>query len=114
MLDDNKTLWFFENVEDKSEGRIVPPIKDRIEIINKAHLLGHFRLEKTYRDVASKYWWKGMWKQCDHVIKKCITCLRFSSSPSFNHPALATKVTQINDKISIDIVLGFPETEEGF
>ena len=44
----------------------------------------------------------------------CITCLRFSSTSSFNHPALADKVIRINDKIYIDIVLGFPETEEEF
>ena len=47
LLDDNKTIRFFENVEEKSEGRIVPPIIDRIDIINKAHLLGHLRLEKN-------------------------------------------------------------------
>ena len=45
----------FKIFENKCNEKLVPPINDRINIINKANLLVHFRLEKTYRDIASKY-----------------------------------------------------------
>ena len=78
---------------------MIPPFKDRTEIIHKSHLLGHFKLEITYNDISKTFWWKGMRKQCDHIIKNCMIYLLFSKFSSKNHPAF------------ID---GFPVTIDGY
>ena len=114
LLDNNENLWFFKLKENRTEAKLVPPIKDRIDRINKSHLLGHFKLEKTYNDILKKFWWKGLWKQCDHIIKNCMICLRFSKSTTFKHHALVFKIKDIFDTAGIDLVFGFPETQEGY
>lgn len=55
-----------------------------------------------------------MIKQCESVIKNCLTCLRFSKTPIIEHPALAIRVNDVFDRIGIDLVFGLPETEEGY
>ena len=38
LLDENKKLCFFKDLENKCDEKLVQPINDRINIINKAHL----------------------------------------------------------------------------
>ena len=56
----------------------------------------------------------GMWKQCDHIIKNCMICLRFSKCSSKNHPAFIIKINNIFDTDGIYIIFGFPVTVDGY
>ena len=43
-----------------------------------------------------------------------MTCQRHEKVPAVNHPALAIEVTGIHDRISVDLILGLPLTDEGY
>ena len=61
LLKDNtisKTLYYFSNKKDFQTKRIVPKPCDRQAIIYDAHALGHFSLDKTAQNIASKYYWR--------------------------------------------------------
>ena len=47
-------------------------------------------------------------------IRKCGQCIRNDDYKVFNHPAIANKVLNVNDEISIDWSWGFEKTKEGF
>ena len=86
----------------------------REDIITKAHQLGHFKLESTYKQLETKYFWKNMRKDIAFVISKCLPCVRNEVVPAISNSAIALKVTDIFDRIGIDLVFGLPLTEDGY
>lgn len=68
---------------------MVPPPQERMRIIEKSHLLGHFQAQSIlYR------------------IKEI--------KPILNDPALALKFERIFHRIGINLVLGLQETDNGY
>ena len=110
---DNK-LFYTQYPKLKLYTLIVPPIEDRVELIKHAHNLGHFKTESTCTSLRQKYFWKNMRHDVHHFICNCLPCLRNDIKPTINHPALVLSVTQIFDRIGIDLVFGLPLTSEGF
>ena len=94
--------------------RLVPPIENRVRIILDNHLVGHFAARSTHDRLAEKYYWKKMIDQIVTVLKQCETCARNKKEAELNHPAIALKINGVFDRIGIDLVFGFPESEEGF
>ena len=37
LLDEKKKLWFFHNITDRTNGKLIPPISERTNIIHKSH-----------------------------------------------------------------------------
>ena len=110
----NDKLWFFPNIDDKQSKLLVPRKEDRADLIKEAHCLGHFALEKTYKDLKTKYYWKGMWVDCEFELKNCMTCLRYQKTPIQDHPALALPISGLFDRLGMDLILGLPKTDEDF
>jgi hypothetical protein len=92
----------------------VPEKEKRRDIIEKAHLLGHFQRFSTYNRLRDEYYWKNMMKDIIRVIKECEVCQRNQKEVAINHPAMAIKVTGIHDIIGIDLVFGLTETKEKY
>ena len=92
----------------------IPKIDERRGIIEKAHSLGHFQVDSTYNALKDKYYWKRMIDQIKYVIKQCVICHRNNKTIVKYHPALATSIKQLFDRVSIDLVLGLKETSDGF
>ena len=59
LLDNDNKIWYANN-DERNFNKLVPPIKERISLVKTSHLLGHFAFEKTYHDISSEYFWKGM------------------------------------------------------
>ena len=93
---------------------IYPKPIDREEIIKKAHNFGHFQFQSTYNRIKVKYFWKNMIKEIWRVIRCCTTCQRHQKIKPLSHPALALEVDSIYDRIGLDLVLGLPQTAEGY
>jgi hypothetical protein len=110
----SKKIFYFSNKEDYSTRRIVPMPSERQAIIYDAHALGHFSVDKTAQNIASKYYWRNLWNQVELFIDSCLTCLRFKRATVLNHPALAIPVNDVMERISIDLVLGLPLTSSGY
>ena len=94
--------------------KIVPPPAMRIELINKAHLIGHFQVQSTWDRLKTDYYWRKMKDQIAHVLRQCEVCARNEREATLNHPAIALRVGGIFDRVGIDLVFGLPETSENY
>ena len=83
-------------------------------MIKTSHLLGHFAFDKTYSDISTDHFWKGMAKDIKFILDNCLICLRFQRVPILEHNALALPITDVIDRVGIDLVFGLPKTEDGF
>ena len=92
----------------------IPPVDERNKIIEQAHLVGHFQTESTYDRLKTQYFWKNMRKDVEKVVKSCSTCHRNQKVPHKEHSAIALAVTNLFDRIGIDLVLGLPLTKENY
>ena len=63
---DDEVILFRKN--DKVPFLKVPKPADRAEIVEKAHLLGHFQVESTIKRIKRKYYWKGMQSMVEKFI----------------------------------------------
>ncbi|RMZ93932.1 peroxisomal membrane 11B-like [Brachionus plicatilis] len=75
---------------------IVPKMDDRLDIIINTQNLGHFKSETVYSNLS------------------CNTCLKYDKKGVVEHPALALPIISILDRVSFDLVLGFPENSKGY
>ena len=62
--------------------RLYIPESKRTEVFNKHHELGHKGVKATKRYMSSKYFWKGMAKDIEVMVKDCVRCLEAKSSRS--------------------------------
>ena len=92
----------------------IPDPSLRNDIIERAHLLGHFQAETTYNRLKQKYYWKKMLEDIHQVVKACTTCKRYEQTRQFDHPAIVIPITGLFDRVRIDLVFGFKETDEGY
>jgi hypothetical protein len=77
-------------------------------LILKNHLIGHFAARSSYDRVSEKF------DQIVTVLKQCETSAGNKKETEFNHPAIALKINGLFDRKGIDLVFGFPESQEGF
>ena len=107
-------LWYRCDVSSPSFNLQVPPKELRNHIVAKAHLFGHFGKTSTFNYLKDKYYWPKMIDDVKQITNKCEVCLRNNHSKIMQHPAIAIPVNEIFQRIGIDLVLGLPETEDGF
>ena len=104
-------LYYHSDPEDQSVLKMIPQKENRINLVKEAHVFGLFGFDKTFKELSEKNYWKNMGRDCDFVIKSCLPCLRFKKTPILDHPALSLPITQILDRIGID--LSFWPTKNG-
>ena len=110
----NDKIWYTAERSNSTGSLEVPPLTLRTEIIERAHLLGHFQAETTYNRLKSIYYWPTMEDDIKHVISKCIPCKRNQSAPVQSHSALALPITGVFERVGMDLVFGLPETTDGY
>ena len=89
------------------------PMKKRLEVSQRAHLLGHFQAESTFDRLKQKYYWRNMIEDIKRVIAKCLPCIRHQKEPKKEHRAIAIEVNRIFDTAAMNLVFCFPETHSG-
>ena len=108
-----KNILYYKKNSD-SEYVEIPKIEERMSIMAQAHNFGHFQLESTYDRIKEKFYWKGIVKDIDKFIQSCLTCQRNQKIFPYSHQAIAIPVEGIFDRVGLDLVLGLPETNEGY
>jgi len=101
-------------VKTKDGDRVVPGFFERDDIIEKAHLLGHFQAETTAKRVKTSYWWRGLEKDVERVIGKCVNCKENHRTVPLEHPALATVIREVGERVGIDLAFGLPVSTNGY
>ena len=112
LIDDY--VWIKRVIDDTEQLFKIPKPNERAKIVLDAHKLGHFGTRETYLRIKEEYYWKKMYEFIDNIVKRCDTCLRFNKARDFAHPAMALPVKSVFDRVTMDLVFGFPTTKEGF
>ena len=110
---ENEKLYYRKSSDDKTL-KIVPRITERQSLIKGAHFLGHFGVDKTYKDLQKNYFWKGMYKDTQFMVSNCMICIRHQKVPVWEHPALSLPIGDVMDRVQIDYIFGLPTTEDGY
>ncbi|RNA32942.1 Transposon Ty3-G Gag-Pol [Brachionus plicatilis] len=92
----------------------VPKPDLRAEIIEKANNFGHFQTESTYQRLKDTFYWKNIFDDIKKFVKKCTVCNRNNKEIVKYHPAQTSSISKIFKRVMIDLILGLPETDEGF
>lgn len=107
-------VWIKREIDEVEQAFKIPKINERAKIVMDAHKLGHFGTRETYLRIKEQFFWKKMYEFIDNIVKRCDSCLRFNKARDFAHPAMALPVKSVFDRVTMDLVFGFPVTKEGF
>lgn len=77
-------------------------------------MLGHFKAQTVYNRLTNQYYRKNMMHDIKRVISTCDVCHRYDRSTMITNNAYSLPITNLFDRIGIDLVLGLPETADGF
>lgn len=99
LLEDGIEYW----ISDNGLKRIMPKIEERINLAKKYHIEANHRgIETTYYKIKQKYYWIGMKKTLENVIKKCLICAKFNRKQNGGCDFVETKSRL--EKVAIDII----------
>ncbi len=106
-----KDAYRLLNNEDKvalaqeKRGCTIPPIKDRDEIIQKAHEKGHFGITAVYRDIVNrKIWWPKIMDDIKRIVKSCRPCQEYTVYSRGFHPQQSVNASLPGDHLMIDLI----------
>jgi transposase InsO family protein len=94
-------------VELERRGKVAPlSAKERLQLIDKEHMRGHFGRESIYLTLyRAGYWWPNMRNDIQERIRQCIDCLRFNISKTGFEPATPITAALPFDHIQIDHII---------
>lgn len=99
ITENNKEYW----VSDNGLKREMPPITKRRDIVFDAHLeVNHRGIEPTYYNLKRKFYWIGMKKTIENIIKKCDVCLRLNRKNMGGCEFVET--TRQLEKVALDLI----------
>ena len=93
---------------------IIPKLDEREDLIVQAHQFGHFATESTYNRLKERYFWRGMKKDIEKEIFKCLDCLQYKTVSNLEHEARVTKIDKIYKTVAVDLSFGLPVDENGY
>jgi hypothetical protein len=106
-------LWFRKDVTQNTYLE-VPTRQQRYDIIKREHLLGHFQSATVDTAISQKYFWPKMRDDITHFIQRCVPCNRNHPIAMKEHSAQAINPVNIFDRICADLIVGLPETHNGY
>ncbi len=68
----------------------------------------------TYNFLKDKYYWRNMLNHIEKIVKKCDKCHRHFQEKPTKHPAKASEVLGLGDKIGIDLTFWLHDTTDGY
>ena len=110
-------FYLFDGFLFKADKVCIPRCSLRLLLVEEAHkggLMAHFGRDKTFNMLNSHFFWPHMLRDVDHMIKRCLECLRAKSKvmPHGLYTPLPIPVAPWED-ISMDFILGLPRTKKG-
>ena len=94
--------------------RIVEDQKERFQLIEAAHSVGHEGIYKTYHRLKPNYYWKGMNKEIGLYIKCCPKCQMYKrQKQNENVENIPTKPGYPFSRVGLDLVGPLPRTKAG-
>lgn len=95
----DKEFW----VSDSGLRREIPSIEKRKELIISAHKdLNHRGVEPTYYKIKKEYYWIGLKKSVENIIKRCDVCNKTNRKNKNGYEFVET--TKQFEKVAIDLI----------
>jgi transposase InsO family protein len=92
----------------------MPTEDQRIILLERAHLLGHFGTKAIIDSIRKKYQlWPGITSQANKLVLSCIDCQRFSVKSQGFHPLTSLDATLPWDHMAIDLAGPFEKSFDG-
>ncbi|MEG1462852.1 MAG: DDE-type integrase/transposase/recombinase, partial [Anaerorhabdus sp.] len=84
---------------------MTPPQEERLEIISKAHLLGHFGINAIEKTIHNDYklHWSNMRNDIQEVVNDCHACQAFNIRKVGYHPPRSVVPDGVFDHVCIDL-----------
>ena len=103
-------------VELEKRGKTCPDSEEeKVELIKKHHLFGHFGRDGVYRSLFNAgYWWPHIRKDIQKEISNCDPCARYTVVKSGFHPASFITAAAPFDHIQIDTSVHLPPSPGGY
>ena len=78
----------------KSKNKIFVPFADRSQLLEQAHRThtGHLRTAKLFSFMSSRYFWLGLFRDVENIVKSCLICLRIHSTINYMNMKLVIAV----------------------
>lgn len=87
----------------------------RLQLILELHNKGHIGCDRTLHLVASSYFWPTLRRDVERFVSRCVVCQQSKgSAPNAGLYMPLPIPTQPWADISMDFVLGLPQTQRGF
>ena len=105
-------ILFRRNSKNVPIRRVVDRIEDQMTIMEELHdESGHKGREGTYRRIADRYWWNGMFQQVKKYVQTCVPCQhRDPTRPEEElHP---TWTSELFARVAVDVV--YMPSDAGF
>jgi hypothetical protein len=115
-ISENKLVGTDLLIEMEKRGMMIPvDEKEKLDIINTEHALGHFGREAIYQAIHNKQiWWPNIRKDIQNVISNCDACNRFVVVKAGYHPAQYIHATGPWNHIQVDSSVHLPVSPDGY
>ena len=111
--DDGDALLLNRSVELSGVDRMEPPVEDRQDLLNKAHLFGHFGAEAIVKSIHSNgFHWPKLKEQAVALVSKCHLCQKFNIAKHGFHPLRPISSNLPGDHWAIDLAGPLPTTNQ--
>jgi hypothetical protein len=91
----------------------VPDPKDRADILQRTHLLGHGGAAGMVAAIlAQGMYWPGMKDDAQGVVSSCMPCMRYNYHKAAYHPYRCAEASKPMDHLVLDLVGPFPVSGE--
>ncbi len=88
----------------------------KLEILKRSHLTyqaGHPQVKRLYSEVSSVYYWRGMYADCERVVRECEVCQRMRGYGKRREGGLQVMTAnEPNEQVGIDLMV-LPKSQTG-
>lgn len=99
LLEEGVEYW----VNDNGRKREMPKVEIRKELAEKAHIITNHRgVEPSYHNLKNNYYWVGMKKTVENVVRKCGICARLNRKNKGGCEYVETRF--MFEKVALDLI----------
>ena len=107
-------VYYISNPTDDPVTRLYVPEHLRSEVLRQYHDdMGHFGMDKTFKNVKAKYYWPGLYKEIYKYVEQCVLCQTRNLTRQ-KAPTVETDIPPYSwAKVGLDLSGPYPTTLSG-
>jgi len=95
--------------------RSLSTLSERVDMVKKYHLFGHFGREAIFKKLwHDNYWWPNMRQDIQEELKNCDACVRYVVTKTGYHPFTFITADGPWTHLQIDCSVHLPESSDGY